>query len=94
MSVKQQSALEKEVTSLRYQLFGAAPTPAVDVESKLASVCEDSAVANDKIGKLRAEVKKCRYQMDCDLQKASAHYSRAVDERQKADSGHRHAVLA
>lgn len=56
-SLKRQSALNKEVASLRNQLSASFSAPSVDVESKLASVREKLAAANDTFCKLCAKVK-------------------------------------
>lgn len=63
-SLKRQSALEQEVVSLQNQLSVAISTSKVDVESKLPSVREKLAAANDIIGKLPVEVQTDCNQMD------------------------------
>lgn len=92
--LKRQSALEQEMASLRDRLSAALSTPSVEVESELSSVREDLAATNDTIGKLRAEMKKCRDTMDYNRRCASDQYSRAVDARLKVGSNHRREALA
>lgn len=94
MLLKRQSAPEQKVASLHIQLSAADSTLTVVVEPKLTSVCKEWAFANFKIGKLRAEVKTVRDQMDYNRQPARSQYSSAVDERLEAESHHRLEMLA
>lgn len=91
-SFKQQSALEQEVASFRDQLTADISTK-VDVESKIVSVLEELAIANDKIGRLRAELTMGRDKMSYNRQRASGQYSQAVHERLMAEFFHRLEVL-
>lgn len=82
------------MASLLDQLSADIASFTVDDESKLALVCEELAVANDKISNLCAKVNMCHDQMDCSEPWASSQYSRAVHERFEAESDHRSEVSA
>lgn len=58
------------------------------------SVCEELAIANDTIGKLRAKVNTGRNKMDYNQQLAGVQYSRAVDERLNSEFSYHREVFA
>lgn len=55
-SLKQQSAQKQELKPLQAQLSAHISTFTVDIESDLASVCKELAVANNTIGRLRSNM--------------------------------------
>lgn len=81
-------SLEQVVASLWDILSAVISTLTVDIESKISCVFEELAAANDKIGKLRADLQMGRNEMDHSRQRASAQCSWAFNKGLGAECHH------
>lgn len=84
---------EQEAAKIRDQLSTTVPTSSVDAEPHHDSLHKELAAANVMIGKLGAEVRTGRDQLEYNRHRASDQYLRAVGDRLNSEFSHTHEVL-